>query len=227
MMRVIIACLLFLAGMATASAQVESVRRTCPIDGGGFLYQPAPPLTSRQTYLDQKPVDPNTPWPHAKCPGNGFVLYKSNFTDEEITKLRKFVLSDQYRGMIDSHSTHYLEAVLRKHLGDPPYAVAWSLVQASWQVSADPARYKQYAEEALALYDTIKFDALPDIRHRILKRMLSGELARRLGRFDSARERFLEMRDNGEMRTSFLQRIIDFQLKLVRAKDTGSHRIPY
>ena len=226
-MRVVVVCLLFLASVATASAQEGSVERTCPIDGNRFRYQPPPPLTSRETYLDQRPVDPNYPWPHAKCPGNGFVLYKSGFTEAELGNLREFVRSDQYRQLVDSHSTHYLEALLRKHLGESPYAVAWSLVQASWQAAGDPARYKQYAGEALATYDAIPLSALTDIRHRILKRMLSAELARRLGLFESARDRLLAMRDDGEFSTKFLQRIVEFQLKLVRAKDTGNHRIPY
>ena len=227
MMRGVAFCSLFLICVATASAQGGSVQRTCPIDGSRFQYQPPPALTSRETYLDQRSVDPNAPWPHAKCPGNGFVLYKSNFPENEIAKLREFVLSDRYRSMSDIHSTRYLEAALRKHLGESPYVVAWSLVQATWEVSSDPVRYRGYAEEALATYDGIKLEALPDIRHRILKRMLSAEFARRLGLFDSAKERLLEMRDDGEFSTKFLQRIIDFQLKLVRAKDTGSHRIPY
>ena len=227
MMRFVASCSLFFAAVTIAAAQSVPVQRLCPIDGSRFQYQPPPALTSRETYLDQRPVDPNAPWPHAKCLGNGFVLYKSSFTEAELAKLREFVLSDRYRQLSDAHPTHYLEALLRKHLGESPYAVAWSLVQASWQASADPARYQQYAGEALATYDSIPISALTDIRHRILKRMLSGELARRLGQFESARERFLEMRDNGEFSTKFLQRIIEFQLKLVRAKDTGSHRIPY
>jgi hypothetical protein len=173
-----------------------------------------------------KPVDATAPWPHPKCPGNGFVLYKRDFTDAEIAKLREFVLSSHYRSMSETHSTRYLEAVLRRHLGEPPYDVGWSLVQASWEVQSNPVRYRQHAEEALATYDAIPLQNLPDIRQRIVKRMISGELARRLGRFESARERFLEMRDSAELAKPFYQRIVELQLKLVRAKDTRSHPIP-
>ena len=227
MMRVKASCLLFLAGVAAAAAQGGTIQLTCPIDGSRFSYQPPPALTSRETNLDQKPVDVTILTPLPKCPNNGFVIYKNSYSQVEIANLREFVLSDRYRSMSAAHSSRYLEAALRKLLGDSPYVVAWPLVQATWEVSSDPVRYKQYAEEALAAYDAIPLDALPDIRHRILKRMIAGELARRLGQFDSARERFLEMRDNGEFSTKFLQRIIEYQLKLVRAKDTGSHRIPY
>jgi uncharacterized protein YigA (DUF484 family) len=57
--------------------------------------------------------------------------------------------------------------------------------------------------------------------------MISVELARRLERFDSARERLLEMRDEAELSKPFFQRIVELQLKLVRARDSRPHRIPY
>lgn len=225
-MRVIVCCLLFSSSIAANSAEGVLVPRICPIDGQQFQYLAPNAPPSRELHLDMKPMDSTAPWPHPKCPGNGFVLYKRDFSDSEIAKLREFVLSNQYRSLSEIHPTRYLEAVLRKQLGESPYAVAWSLVQASWEAYSDPVRYQQYAEEALAAYDAIPLQALPDIRHRILKRMISGELARRLGLFDSARDRFLEMRDIAELAKPFYQRIIEFQLKLVRAKDTRSHPTP-
>lgn len=223
-MRVLACGALYLAFVVQAAAQQSMI---CPIGGERFAYKPPPPLASRETYLDQRPVDPAAPWPHAKCPGNGFVIYKSNFSDAEIAKLRDFVLSEQYRALSAAHTTHYLEAVLRRQLGESSYAVAWALVQASWQAWEDPSRYQKYADAALSAYDAIPLESLPEIRHRILKRMISGELARRLGRFESARDRFLEMRDNAELSKPFFQRIVELQLKLVRAGDTRPHRIPY
>ncbi len=225
MRHVLTACALLLGFVAPAGAQKSTV--TCPIGGERFSYEAPPPLASHETYLDQRPVDKAAPWPLAKCPGNGFVLYKSSFSDAELGRLREFVLSDKYRALSAAHTPHYLEAALRRKLGEPPYVIAWALVQATWEASSDPARYKQYAGEALATYDAISLESLQEIRHRIVKRMISGELARRLGQFDSARDRFLEMRDNAELSKPFFQRIVELQLKLIRAKDTGPHRIPY
>jgi hypothetical protein len=227
MMRTIVLFALCCAATG-ALAQGAPVQVVCPIDGSVFEFQPPPPATSRETYLDMRPVEtaPDT-WPHPKCPGNGFVLYKRRFSEDEIAHLREFVLSEQYRSIKDVHSTKYLEAMLRRRMGDSPYEVAWALMRATWDVSSDPARYKQYAEEALAAYDAIPYEALRENRHRVLKGMVSGELARRLGRFESARERFLEFRDKPEFGTPFLQRIIALQLRLIKARDTASHRIPY
>jgi hypothetical protein len=213
--------------LASTAALAEKVMVTCPIGGERFSYDTAPPLASHETYLDQKPVDPSAVWPLAKCPGNGFVVYQPEFKRGRLDRLRQFVETDQYRELSKVHTTRYLEAAMRKYLGESPYVVAWALLEATWQADNDPVRYKQYAEEALAAYDAIAFDSLPEIRQRILKRMISIELARRLGRFDSARERVLEMRDNAELSKPFFQRIVELQLKLVRAKDSGPYKIPY
>jgi len=224
--RLVSAFALAAASALPASAQ-QMLTVICPVGGERFQFKDPAPLASRETYLDQRPVDPAAPWPHAKCPSNGFVLYKSSFSDAELARLRPIVATDKYRALAATHTTHYLEAVLRRELGESPYAVAWALVQATWEAGGDPARYRQYAQEALATYDAIPLAALPEIRHRILKRMLSAELARRLGQFESARDRLLEMRDAAELSKPFLQRIVELQLKLVRAKDSRPHKIPY
>lgn len=225
MKRALAGCVLLLGLVAPAAAQKGTV--TCPIGGERFSYEAPPPLSSRETYLDQRPIDKAAPWPLAKCPGNGFVIYRNDLPRGRLDRLRHFVQTDQYQQLSKIHTTRYLEAVLRKHLEDSPYAVAWALLQASWEAADNPVRYKQYAGEALAAYDAIALESLPQIRQRILKRMISGELARRLGQFDSARDRFLEMRDAAELSKPFFQRIVELQLKLARAKDSGPHRIPY
>jgi hypothetical protein len=216
-----------LSALATSAlAQGTPVQQVCPIDGKTFTYKALDVQPSRRLNLDMKRVDSFFPWPHAKCPGNGFVIYKSNLTPAEIDKLRPFVLSEEYRALSAIHSTYYLEAVLRRRLGEPPYDVAWALVQASWEVQSDPKRYKDYAREALATYDSIPMESLSNIRFRNLKRLISGELARRLGQFDSARDRFLSMRDDAELSKPNYQRVVEYQLKLVKAKDSGPHPIP-
>jgi hypothetical protein len=226
MIRLALAGALLAAVGGAAFAQGAPRQAVCPIDGKTFTYMALDTKPSGRLYLDMKRADSFFPWPHAKCPGNGFVIYKSTLTSAEIEKLRPFVLSDEYRALSEAHSTRYLEAVLRKRLGEPPYDVAWALVQATWEAAPDPERYRQYAEEALATYDAIPLESLTNIRFRNLKRMMSGELARRLGKFDSARERFLEMRDNAELSSPSYQRIVEYQLRLIRASDSRPRPIP-
>jgi hypothetical protein len=220
------ACALLALVAPPVMAQGVATQRVCPIDGKTFTYMAQEAKPSSRLYLDMKRADSFYPWPHAKCPGNGFVIYKGDLSSGEIEKLRPFVLSEEYRALSEAHTTHYLEAVLRKRLGEPAYDVAWALVQATWEAASDPDRYRRYAEEALATYDSIPMETLTNIRFRNMKRMMSGELARRLGKFDSARDRFLEMRDNAELSSPGYQRIVEYQLKLIRAKDSRPRPIP-
>jgi len=224
--RALAACLLLGPFSPPLMAQGVPTQVVCPIDGKAFTYAAPNVKPSGRLYLDMKRADPFYPWPHPKCPDNGFVIYKSSLSAEEIEKLRPFVLSPEYRALSEAHSTHYLEAVLRRRLGEPAYDVAWALVQATWEAAPDPERYRQYAEEALAAYDAIPMETLKSARFRNMKRMMSGELARRLGKFDSARDRFLEMRDNAELSSPNYQRIVEYQLRLIRAKDSRPRPIP-
>jgi hypothetical protein len=226
MKHALAACAILALLPAAALAQGVPTQRVCPIDGKTFTYMALDVKPSNRLYLDMKRADSFYPWPHPKCPGNGFVIYKNDLTSAEIEKLRSFVLSEEYRALGEVHTTRYLEAVLRKRLGEPAYDVAWALVQATWEVESNADRYRQYAGEALATYDSIPMESLTNIRFRNLKRMMSGELARRLGQFDSARDRFLEMRDNAELSSPNYQRIVEYQLKLIRAKDSRPRPIP-
>lgn len=217
----------FCASTTWALAQGSTVDRTCPIDGKRFQYQTAPASVYRELYLDMKPVDPSiSSWPLPKCPDNGFVMYKDKFSESKIRKFRKFVISEPYRSLTNTHGTHYLAAVLMKRVEEPPYDVAWSLVRASWEAANDPARYQQYAEEALAAYEALPEGRLLPRRERVVREMMSGELERRLRRFDAAKKRFSGIRDEAEFTTPVLQRVIQLQLKLVSAKDSGIHRMP-
>lgn len=226
-MKRLVMTAVLLACAATVRAQSTTVEAVCPIDGEKFKYQTAPQRTSNETYLDQRPVDPAFPWPHAKCPTSGFVIYRSNFPKNRLSRLQEYVKTDEYQRAAKIHTTHYLEALMRRQMGDSPYSVAYALLQASWEVAGEPERYKQYAGEALAAYDAIPLESLPQIRERIFKRLISGELARRLGQFDSAENRFLALRDAAELSKPFFQKIVELQLKLVRARDSSPQRIPY
>jgi len=210
------------------AAAAAAVTVVCPIDGKEFGYEPAPATPIRGRYLDMKPVAAYpTPWPLPQCPGNGFVVYKQGgFSAEELARLAPFVASDRYRAMLGTDTNYYLAATLRRKAGDPAYDVAWTLAEATWQADGDPARYKRYAEEALATFNSLPEGRALPRRQNVLREMMSGELERRLGLFEAAEKRFRRVRDEAEFATSQLQQVIDLQLRLIRRRDTGSHRIP-
>jgi hypothetical protein len=223
-MRLQALLVLFVAQLGAASAATV----VCPIDGKPFNYDPplSEPLRGRD--LDMRPVAGyRTPWPLPKCPENGFIVYKNGgYSADEIAKLRTFVASERYQSMLKIHTGYYLAAVLRREAGDPVYDVAWSLAEATWEVADDPARYKAYAEEALATFNSLPDGSRLDRRQNVLREMMSGELERRLEMFDAAEMRFRRIRDEAEFAAPQLQHVIEFQLRLIKQKDTRSRRMP-
>src|SRR5690606_5477690 len=85
--------LFLLTGMAHAMT-VMDVDFTCPVGGEEFSTRMAGSGTAFGRNLDRRPFGPTpSPWPLAKCPGNGFVLYQREFSDAEIRKLTPLVES--------------------------------------------------------------------------------------------------------------------------------------
>ncbi len=222
MIRSLAALALHLALAASAAAAGTVV---CPIDGRTFGYSEPPTDPIRGRYLDMKPIASYaTPWPLPQCPDNGFVIYRADaFSADKLDKLRAFVASPRYREMLGTHTNYYLAAVLRREAGEPLYDIAWALTQATWEAS-DPDRYRRYAEEALAAYNALPKDL--DRRQNTLREMISGELERRLGLFDTAEKRFRRLRDAAEFTAPQLQHTIELELRLIDKKDSGPYRMP-
>lgn len=59
---------------------------------------------------------------------NGFVVYRTSYTTQEIERLKPYVESADYQALRDVHSNYYLSARLRRLLGEPMRDVAMDLV---------------------------------------------------------------------------------------------------
>jgi hypothetical protein len=183
--------------------------------------------TSFGQQLDLKPFGPMpAPWPLARCPSNGFVLYKEEFSADEIERLKPYVLSPEYQALRKDNSDYYLAAQLLQFMGADADEVAWSLLQATWEMEADATRYRRYAQEALAKFSVSLTKPQADRQKWATMQLIAGELERRLGRFEDARERFSELGAEDEFHTGVLAEILAYQLQLVDASDTQPHPIP-
>ena len=197
----------------------------CPIDGEEFTQRMAAPETSSGRMLDLKPHGPAAPWALPVCPATGFVMYRSRFTADEISKLRAYLDSYEYWSMRRSEATYYLVAKLQGVLGEPDEAIAAALLHATWQAQGRE-QYERYAREALMVYRRLLETPQCDERKRITYELLSGELERRLGMFVQARERFEKVRALEASGTGILPDVIALQLKLLSAKDPRPHQAP-
>lgn len=223
-----LACLVLLLASAGACAStVVDIEVTCPIDGKRFTTETARSGTQFGMNLDLKPYGAIiAPWPVAKCPGNGFIVYKEDFTRAELARLRIFVSSDEYQALQKSETNYYLAAVLMKHIGAPLPEVAFGLLKATWEVEGD-SRYAKYAGEALTAFDLLaKSPPAGSTPEQIASyQLLAGEMERRLGRFDEARRRFEAALKLPGMAGTLMEQVAKQEVALAAAKDSATHPI--
>ncbi len=215
-----------LCAPAANALTFNEVELVCPVDGEKFTATLAGSGTTFGRYLDLKPYGPTAaPWPLAKCPTSGFVMYKQKFSDDEISQFRKYVASGEYKALKDANTNYYLAAKLRASQGEKPPQIAYTLLQATWEAKSFP-QYQQYATEALDAYKAAVADTTTDPKQWVHNQFVAGELERRLGRLDDSKARFKSLADREEAKTGMFPVILDLQLQLIEAKNTQPQQIP-
>jgi hypothetical protein len=121
------------------------------------------------------------------CPDNGFVIYKADFSDEEISKLTRIVLSEDYQRSRAENTSYYMVAHMRERLGADDAEIARLYLAASWEAELlkpqITARYRKLALE--------KLDAALSRNQQWGSVLLAAELERLLGRFDAVEARLV------------------------------------
>ncbi len=205
------------AANAGTFAEVSVV---CPLDGEKFKTFLAMSGMQVGIYLDLKPVGPiAAPWPIAKCPTSGFVIYKESFSAREITKLRSYVATSDYQALQRTQTNYYLAAKLQGFLNVPHREVTSTLLRATWE--AQPGgQYATYAAEALDAYKLVLQKPYTDQKQWVIDQLVAGELERRLGKFDEAKARFFALASNKKLSDTTSRAIVELQLKLVAERNT-------
>ena len=225
-LRATIAAAVLAWPLAAGALTFRTAKVTCPLDGTVFEFQEARSGTQYGMYLDLQPFGPlAAPWPLARCPSNGFVLYKQHFTDEEIARLKPYVESPAYQALHPSHTNYYLAAKLQAFMGEAPDRIARTLLQATWEAQA-AALYATYAAEALAAHRQLLEQAALEQRVWLTLQLIAGELERRLGQFEAARARFAPLSDHAAFKGGVYRAVLELQLKLIDARDTRTHEVP-
>ena len=207
--------------MTATALTFQEVELECPIGGEKFKTNLAASGSIFGTYLDFRPFGAiATPFPLARCPGNGFVMFKESFTPDELKTLEAFVASPAYQGL-RPETNYYLASRLLAVLDAPPQQIAQALVRASWEAT-DADKERRYREEALSEFDKLTRDE-SRLEKWIYDQLLAGELERRLGQFDRAAARFNAILEAPNTPTKIQARIARFQLSLIAKQDTKSH----
>lgn len=218
---VLASMLLSFAAQAHTSFEVNLV---CPIGGEKFKTWLSASGTSFGKFLDLKPYGSiAAPWPIAKCPSNGFVMFQDKFSDTELSRLETFVASAQYQAMKNMHTNYYLAAALQRQIDTPLSQVAFTLLQATWEASG--SLYSTYATEALEAYVALLQAESSDSESWLTHQLIAGELERRLEKFEAAAHRFTALKENPNFEP-LVKNVVDFQLQLISKQNSTPQRIP-
>lgn len=205
----------FLSMGTTVAMTVLTDNVKCPIDGEEFEFIAQASGSSFGSMLDGQPYGAIImPWPIAKCPKDGMVMYK-DFTEKEIILLRNFVESKEYQELQKKETNYWLAYILSKRLSAPIDEQVSLMQQATWEASKDE-RYERYAKETIKAIDGIKNPPKETI-------FLKGELYRRIGNFGNAKQVFSKLNKNVDD-GSFLAMAISQELELIAKKNSSSRR---
>lgn len=231
--KVIPLLLLFvsLLGLSNVYAHTSSMDNfVCPIGGEEFSQLMDSSGTSFGQRLDLKPIGPiAAPWSLPVCPSNKFVMFKKDFTDDEIKILTTYIESPEYQKIINE-STYYRAAQFKRLIHTPTDNVAFTLLKATWQ-SPKPAylnealaEFKKYIQQLEDGKSEVEFTNDPSW---INAELIVLELERRTEQFEKAEQHTKELSElklfNDDNKT--YKKILERQRTLINQKDKNPHRI--
>lgn len=163
------------------------------------------------------------------CPACRFPIFRSAFGETELSRLRPYVNSGEYKSIDPRHVPYYYVARLREKgllsskNGD--YDIAHAFLQAAWQAEdlGDKALESGYLERALFYAERHGKAAKKDDPYYQTAKILTAELLRRLGRFAEAESALRSIEKAPEFSATFLQDIISSELAYIRLEDSAPH----
>jgi hypothetical protein len=219
--------LLLLAASASASAHTaQEIAFTCPIGGEKFTQTMDTSGTRIGMMTDTRPVGPiATPFSLAQCPSNKFVMFKKEFSPDELAKFERVVNSAEYQQIATQSPSYFAWGRMMELAGENQDAQQMMniFLQASWQSESQESFSKtlEYADKVLANKAISSKDA-------INTQFLRGEMLRKLGRFDEAKRVFTALQKNPEVKKDKLfSQLATLQLSLVAKKSMVSEIIDF
>jgi hypothetical protein len=104
--------------------------------------------------------------------------------------------------------------------------IAHTYLKASWQVESDSKKCAKYLEASLSKFESFLSSNKEKSNQYMTAELVSGEIERRLGKFDLASSRFSRLQKSPEFTDiKNIAGIIQYQIELIAAKDTGPHEI--
>jgi hypothetical protein len=171
---------------------------TCPIDGEVFTAIVGANAESQGQRLDTRRLGAVVePIPLPVCPTTGFVIYRRDFTPEQIALAQELVETTEFRYQVRTGNEYTVAAWLAERFGEPRIAIAHFYLEASWLFENDPVRNPEYLTLAYDWYTAALEDLGADQEKWWQVQALRVELLRRLQRFQEAQALLRELPISG------------------------------
>ncbi len=180
--------------------------KTCPIGGGSYQALILGTHSTFGQYLDFTKVSYLPfPIPVPVCPDNGFVDFQKEYTPEELKDLKATLESEEYKALIGKHTSWYLLARLIEMSEFDGFDQWWLDNRAAAEASTCQLdTYNSYAEIALKSSDAALNQTSPDEKDFWAIKLNSINLLRRLGRFEEATDRLIQLQETPENYSSYV-----------------------
>lgn len=161
----------------------------CPVGGEKFKGYVVASYTSWGNRPDGRAYGTLPVHPIVECPKNGMLLFDDNFTAPELQILESVVPSAEYQAMRNTETPHFRAWWLMEKVGRDPYALAWQLLQASWESDADWERKVRYQVAFVNHASKLKLGNQPTDKDKdlwFMYKLRTANALRELGHFDKA-----------------------------------------
>lgn len=184
--------------------------------------------------LDAQPL---IPWPLPVCPTTKFVIYRDDFTPDEITKIRKFVSSPAWSAL-KGESPFYRAAETMQWMGEDSENTAYMFLNATRKTTSRE-QSRRYDSKALEHFRNLLQSRNVETENRepnsleteaisswITLELITGELERRLGMFREAKERFERLAKLPAFQGNYRAKVVTLQLQLIAEGRSNPHFAP-
>lgn len=161
----------------------------CPIGGEEFTASVVGSNTTFGARPDGRPYSPLPVYPITECPGNGFLIFKEDWTTEELTTLTSAIEMPEFDRIRLEETQYYRLWWLSEKIGVSARLLAEHLMVASWETdheSARKARYQQAFADAVA-----QLDPADDPESWFWLNLRAANARRELGQFEAATSLFV------------------------------------
>ena len=204
------------------------VKKTCPLCTHEFEAEIDMSGTQSGMRLDLKPLGAiAAPRIVAVCPECHFVLYTNQLSKEDRDHLRMFLAGVEYKGLVnEKHSSYFLLARILKEMQEDHFTVAYTYLQASWQVESQAVRQADYLNACLIELKNFLAAEAKDNNDFRSAQVLIGEILRRTSKFDSAAEHFERISALSEFKEQPYRTICEYQITLIQKRDASPKEMP-